>query len=237
MKSTETGTSEISTEGILAGTMERLKGLTADPAVIEEMKRRERRERLNERYASGGFPDTLRSHTFETATFPEGAGSIAEIYDRLKRWSPRRGEQGILLMGNFGRGKSHLMHCVINRLVQNGMRYFHYYPFGRMIRNLWAYSSSYERERYWTNLCNAAHIFIDDLGRAPKAPRGGGVTWWVDLFFEFVDTHEVLKRPVFYTTNLDKKQLRQLLGGATVERLYANCEVIVLKGPNRRGVE
>jgi DNA replication protein DnaC len=77
-------------------------------------------------------------------------------------------------------------------------------------------------------------MFIEDLGRAPKSPRGGKATWWVDLFFEFVDRHEMEQNPVVYTTNFNKKMLRNLLGGAVVERLYGNCDVVVLQGPNRR---
>ena len=209
---TRIGTVESSrTEKRLAVAMAGLgKLVVTDPEKIEQMERERRRQRLDGICAGAGFPKSLRAHTFERATFPEDADSTAAIYDRLKDWTPRTGGSGLLLMGRFGRGKSYLMHALINRLLEQGMSYFRYFPFGKMIRNLWSYSSSYERETYWTTLCNAGHVFIDDLGRAPKNAKGGSVTWWVDLIFEFVDTHEVLQLPVVYTTNLDKKQLRQL---------------------------
>ena len=230
------GISESSIDPKLSEVMSRIRLLPDDDPRIQQQKAARLQEVIEGACASAGFPATLRSHTFENAEFPAEAVAIEAIYNRLKDWRPLRGAQGILLMGKFGCGKSYLMHCIINSLLEQGMDWFYYFQFGQMIRNLWSFTKNYERERYWTNLCKSRHVFIEDLGRAPRNALGGRVTWWVDLFFEFIDRHELEQVPVVYTTNLDQGQLETLLGGAAMERLRGNCEVLVLKGPNRREV-
>lgn len=184
-------------------------------------------------YKGADFPAPLQEHTFKNAVWSRGTEGIERFYKQLNGWEPHTGERGLLIMGEFGRGKSYLMHAIINAFVEKHVTWFYYFKFGQIIRKLWAYEG-WEREQYWTTMCERKRVFIEDLGRAPRSSKGADLTWWVDTFFEFVDQHETLQYPVVYTTNFDESQLRKILGGATTERIFGNCDAIVLKGPNRR---
>ena len=98
-----------------------------------------------------------------------------------------------------------------------------YSPHGHLPRN-----AGVERDRWWTGLLNAGLLALDDLGVMRP-------TEWVDeQLFRLIDERHDWLRPMLVTTNWPENKWPERLGDKVASRLSGMCQVIEMRGRDRR---
>lgn len=168
-------------------------------------------------------------------------------------------KHGLVLMGGFGLGKTHLVCGLISYLTLQrgiGCRFVDYYQLLSRIR------ATFDRgaERGGTSTTETEASIIDPLVEVPvlvidDLGKGQGSNWELSILDQIVTRRYNARRIILATTNfmteaeLDKAQpprarrgrhagesLEERIGERLVSRLFASCDLLVLDGPDYRVV-
>jgi DNA replication protein DnaC len=192
-----------------------------------------RRKVLDERLAA-----------FSTRTLPGGviptldtlppSPPLARVSAFAEEWN---GEQGILLSGGVGTGKTTLLTALVRTLQERlikqkrAVRLVTVPDFLRELRagfepQRQALGESYSRMMDQYRMCGV--LVFDDLG-AEK------LTEWVgEQVYMLVDHRYRQRLPIFASSNFGKEELAQRLDRRVLDRLRETCTMIEVVGPNLR---
>jgi DNA replication protein DnaC len=160
---------------------------------------------------------------------------------------------GLVLVGGFGLGKTHLLCALVGFLtLQRGLscRFVDYYQLLSRIRATFdkAHGSGETESSIIEPLVDVPVLVIDDLG------KGQGSNWELSILDQIVTRRYNAKRIILATTNyfpeaeLDKRptgirdrrrgleSLEERIGERLVSRLLASCDFLVLEGEDYRRV-
>lgn len=140
-------------------------------------------------------------------------------YDEVAMWLSNTEGEGLLLVGDVGRGKSILLKDVIPYLFKKFDN--------RVIK---AYLATELAENYIA-LMKERILLIDDIGVERKANDWGEK--WVPFMF-LMDNAEIKSNLVFITTNLSSNQLSERYGTRILDRMLKLCKVIKFEGESLR---
>lgn len=154
------------------------------------------------------------------------------IAGRVEAQTPTR---GIYITGPNGTGKTTLAASMAMNLIDEGHRVM----FANVSQALQRVRDEMDERNnggeYWTNLCQAPWLVLDDLG------KGNPTEWSVASIYNLVEYRNAENLPTIVTTNYDGGALvkRLSLGDpstaqAIVSRLIGNSDTMVMGGRDRR---
>jgi DNA replication protein DnaC len=185
----------------------------------------ERRRRI---FEAANIPPIFRDATFERCRrdgVPEHAVAAAE------RWGA--GDlRGLLLVGPVGVGKSTLAAAAVSARIAGTARAAFWLTAPEMFAALGSGFENPTRDRVLTTLQSGRALVVDDVD------KGRPTAYGAEQIYLAIDQRIVRQAPLLVTSNLDLEELRdrwpEEYGPAIVSRLVGHCELIAIKGPDRR---
>ena len=138
-----------------------------------------------------------------------------KAYDLLKTWCgryPNVTKTNVNVMGGAGRGKTYLLECVANELINKGVVVVFKTAFElNELARLYHMGKSFE----FSDCMNADVLIIDDLGTEPVLKN---VT--VQYLYNLINVRQVNNRPTFVSTNLNPENILDRYDDRIFSRLY-----------------
>lgn len=168
----------------------------------------QRRERAKNNLESLNFPqkiikkglDGFRQRTDDSRESLQVTKAFIRDFPRCK---------SIILVGEVGRGKSHLAICASYAIAAKGNIVIWGNPttlFGRIQAKFGKGESALQEIERFQN-CDL--LFIDDLDKKPLGD------WAKSIFFDIIDYRTNHEKPTIITTNRDAKKLKEFFGVAS----------------------
>ncbi len=171
-----------------------------------------------------GFPALLESKTFLNFNKTKNNDTA---FKELNKWC--YGPIGLLLQGEPGRGKSHLMAAFVNKWAEMGIpvAFQNVSDLMEMLRRGFDDGSYQDRIRILTST-EVKILVLDDLGA--EQPKD----WVKEKLYQIIDARLRNQMPIFVTTNCTKRELSDNLHPRVTSRLVEACKWITLKGEDFR---
>lgn len=192
----------------------------------ERMKRKQRIERL---FANAGLGSKLQKCNFQNFN---PAVETKKAFEKCLDYADNFPEyakdgRGLLLIGKYGVGKSHLAAAIINKLVPQGYScIFKTTPnLLREIRN--SFDTGTEAE-YMSGILNCDLLILDDIGAEHLKD------WGEERLYIVIDSRYSNNKPIIYTSNCSGKELESKLGGRSLSRILGACEKEVILAKDYR---
>lgn len=154
------------------------------------------------RYVGDKFKDT-RFSNLDPTLMNDAFQKISIIVNNwCKEYKPRN--KGILLYGDVGTGKTTIMACVRNHLIDNGYSCV----FATMSQIVDDISKKIDSEEFSFNSYTISDVLIiDDLGADFSSANSRRAEYMNDIFFEVINYRYVHNLTTCYTSNLTKQQM------------------------------
>lgn len=204
--------------------------------------------KLGSLFVNAGIPAHFRSLTIDTMI--ERAGSdkgkkqaidaVIELIDHGYVLDPRSGQPrpGIVLSGDFGRGKTGLLTPVLRHHIEQGRSglWIEVYDFISEIQREYGR----KREAGEPDLAaqkmdaaqNAGIILLDDMG--DKSREKEETDDRRRIVYQVINYRHNHTLPMLITTNLTGKEMAVQFGARTFERIIESCAWISMAGKNLR---
>lgn len=201
---------------------------------IQEQKRKEHyKEIINKFYSKNCISKRLKDYNFDNFNVTDINKKVVEIAkDYTKKCIEGKQENGLIITGNSGVGKTHLVASISNELREKDKLVL----MGRltslldMIRETFKDNSKSENELI-DLFSNIDMVVIDDLGTKKIS------SWALDKLYTIIVNRNENKLPIIITTKFDKDSLLHRfyqsndkeLSKAIIQKLYQMCYGIILK--------
>lgn len=184
--------------------------------------------------------NSLMDKKFEQCTFLNWEKDKANIkmyelgINYTKNWERMKKDNiGFILYGSVGIGKTYLVSCIANKLLEQYVPVIITSSIALLARYKKLYLDKQAENIITNNLQAADLLIIDDLGAE------NDTNWVKEKIYEVVDNRYRNSKPTIITTNLTLEQLQQKLTGEdgitrTYDRLLEMCYPIKLEGKSRR---
>mgnify|MGYP003289842721 CR=1 FL=1 len=179
---------------------------------------------IGERYKNTSFATTEvgRNTTFDIAF--KRCKKYCEVAEMVLSEG-----MGIYLYGDKGTGKTHLMSCMANELMNEGYQtlFTNFFEISKMIRSTFGSASANENE-YIDRLANIDFLFIDDLG-TERVKTNDGDLWLQEKIFDVLNKRYNMKKPTIFTSNHSLKELISERGfmEKTIDRIAEMSTAII----------
>ena len=191
--------------------------------------KQKQQERINHLLNKSGIGERFKNRTFENfkATDNNKAALIkskefAENFESQSR--------GIILLGDVGRGKTHLAAAITNAIASD----LHTVMFGNITSLLSVIKSTYKKDSELSErdileiMAQVDLLIIDDFGKENPTKNT------VSLIYQIVNRRYEDNKLLVATTNYSMTNLKKTIGEATVSRLYEMCELVQMTGSDWR---
>lgn len=175
------------------------------------------------------------NRTFETFKVNDCNKSA---YQKCKDYAdnfPHKDGQGLILIGDYGTGKTHLAVAILHQLLQKGISgLFATVPeLLEEIRKSFNGDKGNTKSDLLDSIKNAEFIILDDLG-AEKASD-----WVREQLFMIINARYEDMLPIIITSNLmidadGKGELEDKVGARTVSRIIEMCNGVLFNGEDYR---
>lgn len=158
-------------------------------------------------------------HTFEQADFSifSNCDIMKKTYDNMQKWCniyKTSKIKNIGLFGNTGNGKTFLMECMADNLINNG-NYVYYTTAFKLFKDLLAEHTSFDNSNTTLNhLLESDVLFIDDLGVEPVYNNVNE-----NYLYLIVNQRMIEGKPIIFSTNLSLSELYERVGERIFSRL------------------
>ena len=199
----------------------------------EQKKRQHYKEIINQFYSQNYISKRLKEYKFDNFKVTNINKKEVEIAkDFTNKCINNKLENGLIITGNSGVGKTHLAASISNELLQKDILVL----MGRltslldMIKETFKDNSKSENELI-DLFSNLDMIVIDDLGTEKISQ------WALDKLYTIIENRNENKLPIIITTRFDKQSLLNRfyqsndkdLSNAIIQKLYQMCYGIELK--------
>lgn len=199
----------------------------------EQKKRQHYKEIINQFYSQNYISKRLKEYKFDNFKVTDINKKEIEIAkDYTNKCINNKLENGLIITGNSGVGKTHLAASISNELIQKDILVL----MGRltslldMIKETFKDNSKSENELI-DLFSNLDMIVIDDLGTEKISQ------WALDKLYTIIENRNENKLPIIITTRFDKRNLLNRfyqsndkdLSNAIIQKLYQMCYGIELK--------
>jgi DNA replication protein DnaC len=158
---------------------------------------------------------------------------LCERYSSIFEYDKPR---NLLLIGNYGTGKSHLAVSTAKEIMHQKIVPAFVFSTPSLLTKLRStYNrNSYESEEKIINqLSRVSLLVLDDIGAEQSKPsEQNEQSWATSKIFEIIDNR--IGKHTIYTTNYDLKELQQRLGGRNFSRMMENTHVVKMYGEDYR---
>lgn len=201
---------------------------------IQEQKKKEcYKEIINQFYSQNYISKRLKDYKFENFKVTNSNKNEVKIAkDYTKKCINNRQENGLIITGSSGVGKTHLAASILNELIEKGMLVL----MGRltllldMIKDTFKDNSKSESTLIEL-FSNVDMVVIDDLGTEKIS------SWALDKLYTIIENRNENKLPIIITTKFNKESLLHRfyqsndkeLSEAILQKLYQMCYGIELK--------
>ena len=158
-------------------------------------------------------------------TFRQGPGNQG-AYREAERWVTAWPKTGLLLRGNTGTGKTHLIRAIGHvALAQHKHLLYTSVPF--LLERLRP-NSGVSMDAVMDLHLKAELVIWDDVGAEKETE------WTLDRLYLLLDARYEANKPLLATSNYTLKELETQLGARITSRLLEMCAVWEVKGPDER---
>lgn len=192
---------------------------------LEEAERLSEESNLGERFRGRTFA------SFDAKRDREAFGICSKYANDPKLMERKR--NSLLLVGDYGTGKTHLAAAISNALIGRGIPVL-FGTFGTHLENLRQEIDHAQQKTYLSKMKVTPMLVIDDLGKEKKSE------WTKQVLFDVINYRYEHLLPTIITTNLASADnfddLANHVEGAVYSRLNEMCHTVVTKGEDyRRG--
>ena len=201
---------------------------------IQEQKKKEHyREMIGQFYSQNYISKRLKDYNFNNFKVTDvNKKEVAIAKDYANKCINNEQENGLIITGNSGVGKTHLAASISNELIRKNKLVL----MGRltslldMIKETFRDNSKSENELIEL-FSNVDMVVIDDLGTEKIS------SWALDKLYTIIENRNENKLPIIITTKFDKEGLLHRfiqsndkeLSNAVIQKLYQMCYGIELK--------
>lgn len=201
---------------------------------IQEKKKKEHYRKMIDQFHSQNYiSKRLKDYNFNNFKVTDvNKKEVAIAKDYANKCINNEQENGLIITGSSGVGKTHLVAAISNELIEKDKLVL----IGRltslldMIKETFKDSSKSENELIEL-FSNADMVVIDDLGTEKIS------SWALDKLYTIIENRNENKLPIIITTKLDKEGLLHRfkqsndkeLSDAVIQKLYQMCYGIELK--------
>ena len=185
------------------------------------------KSRLEERIREAEIPKRFRLKTFSEFHLTPGT---SKAYQACREYANGELDQGLLLWGPVGTGKTHLVTAaLVARLKQGESGFWCHAP-----TLLWRIQQSWNPENpeseysLFRKATGVRHLVLDELGKDKPSE-------WVRLsLLRLIDARYNDELPILATTNFSPDELAERIGDWNMSRLVEMCRIIEVKGEDWR---
>ena len=197
--------------------------------LMEEWKRRDREERIG-RFRKCAFGE---ARLLYRCTFDRDNGDVPQL-DLARRYAEHwedmeRENQGLLLWGSTGTGKTFAAACVANALVERLVT-VRMTTLGQVLLRLFGLDGG-ARMEYLEDLVGCRLLILDDFGMERQTQYAQ------EQVYELINRRYLSGRPMIVTTNLTHQELTQtpeLERRRIYDRVLERCVPVRFDGANQR---
>ena len=209
------------------------RGWEEEERQIIEMTRQiqeEQRKQARTRYRKNAFGASFALHQY---TFDRDSGQVSQLnYARryVEHWADMvQHNQGLLLWGPTGTGKTFAAACIANALVDQLVEVY-MTTLGEVLLKLFGMSGE-ERITYFDRLAECQLLILDDFGMERRT------SYAQEQVYELVNRRYLSGKPLIVTTNLTPEDFHQepdLARRRINDRVWERCTPIRFDGANLR---
>lgn len=195
-----------------------------------ELDERERKRRIESLFPTWALGQRFEECTFETFLPRPGTEKALKAAQEFAANFPPADGTGLLILGSYGNGKSHLAAAIVHAAKAQG----HTAVFASVPELLSRIRATYDEEARETEaqlmfaLREARLTVLDDLGAEKRSE------WTLEKVYELVDARYRSRRPTVVTTNLTPEELEEQIGHRAYDRLLEMCRVVLNEGTSYR---
>lgn len=149
----------------------------------------------------------------------------AECFDEMMK-----NNQGLLLYGGVGTGKTYLAACIANFLLDQGVSVV-MTSFVRILQDMQGLNTGWDEQQFMRKLNNVKLLVLDDLG----AERS--TDYALEKVYGIVDARYRARKPLILTTNLALAHMQSVTDiryARIYDRVFEICYPIEFKGQSLR---
>lgn len=195
----------------------------------EEQRRRKQREHIKALKISSMMSDVFWNATFSAyIQRQENEQTLKIAQNYVKKWAEMKAQnQGLILYGSVGTGKSFTAACIANALLAQEVEVI-MTSFVKILQDIRSIDNEAE---YVDRLNRAELLIIDDLG----AERN--TDYALEKVYNIIDSRVRAAKPMILTTNLDIKEMQNtpdIRYGRIYDRIFEVCFPVGLFGKSFR---
>lgn len=172
------------------------------------------------------IPPRYRGARFDNFERRPGTEAALAVCRKWAGSSSRRTTDGLLLVGPFGSGKTHLAVASAYAAVERDAVWPHFVSAATLAHEV---KKGEQLDMAPVNTaCTVAFLVLDDIGQT------GRTEFDRELIYRIVSERYEEQRPIIATSNLTEKKLADTLGGALVSRLYECTRMAALTASDYR---
>ena len=219
----------------------------------EAERNRQLQERVRKIVGESGIGARFRQRTFETFQLTEEnkkAATLCQKYadnfrEKLPRYNPNPGRNGLFITGPKGTGKTHLVAAIANKLMNQGIPVVCMTMIDLLERIKSTYTNTrqrfgggYDAADVLDAYTDVSLLIIDDLGKEQATE------WAISKIYAIINARYEALMPTIITTNYSEAELIKRLtpketgdpttADAAIDRLREMCGVIVTTGESWR---
>lgn len=185
--------------------------------------------------------NSLINPKLTAATFDDYQPTNAEL-EKAKAVTKRYADNfsldnpvSLLLIGNYGTGKSHLSVSITKELMEKDFTciFISTPKLMSKIRSTYNKESEFTEEQIIDQLSKVDCLVLDDIGaESTKQGDGNQHTWATSKIFEIIDNR--IGKHTIFTSNYEPKELQERLGGRNFSRMMESVHVIKMYGEDYR---
>ena len=167
----------------------------------------------------------------------ENADEMKKLYEKMKAWCHSKFDKNLIFIaGNTGVGKTHLIKCMANELINLNHVVLLTSSFAMHQDFVKSYSTRDldEKSSLLDRYLNSEVLFIDDLGTELRQPN---IT--INYLYQVINERKMNRLPTIITSNLDLYELKDYYDERISSRIIdkASSICIFVKGKDLRLVK